>query len=74
MALLWLPDDIARILVALASAGEAHGHEYREALRDVALAFGLRSTQCLRSGQAASEAVTELDISSVWVCKERKER
>ncbi len=38
---LWNREDVARILVALTSAGKAHGSEYHEALRDVALAFGV---------------------------------
>lgn len=33
--------DIERVLQALASAGEPRGPEYRRALRDVGLAFGI---------------------------------
>jgi hypothetical protein len=34
--------DVARILTALASAGDRYGPEYHKALADVALAFGLK--------------------------------
>jgi hypothetical protein len=37
----WYPQDIQRVLVALASAGELQGPEYHKALDDVALAFGV---------------------------------
>jgi hypothetical protein len=37
----WYPDDVIRILAALASAGELQGPEYHKALDDVALAFGV---------------------------------
>ena len=36
------PEDVQRVLLALASAGAAHGPEYVKALGDVALAFGVR--------------------------------
>jgi hypothetical protein len=37
----WYPDDVRRILIALASAGILQGPGYHKALGDVALAFGL---------------------------------
>lgn len=37
----YYPQDIKRVLAALASAGDLHGPEYRKALHDVALAFGV---------------------------------
>jgi hypothetical protein len=42
---LWFREDVARILIALASAGEQRGDEYRRALVDVALAFGIDPRQ-----------------------------
>jgi len=39
---LWYPNDVARILAALASAGSGNGPDYLRALHDVALAFGVR--------------------------------
>jgi hypothetical protein len=39
----WYPQDVINILRALASAGELQGPEYRKALDDVALAFGVGS-------------------------------
>ena len=38
----WFKPDVARILTALASAGELRGPEYRRGLEDAALAFGVR--------------------------------
>jgi hypothetical protein len=38
---MWFKPDIMRILTALASAGEQNGPQYRQALSDVALAFGI---------------------------------
>ena len=37
----YFSNDVQRILLALASAGQLHGPEYHQALRDVALAFGV---------------------------------
>ena len=34
-------DDLQQILTALALAGAAHGPEYREAIRDMAIALGI---------------------------------
>lgn len=41
---LWFREDVLRILRALASAGLDHGPEYRQALYDVALAFGVEAS------------------------------
>ncbi len=41
---LWFREDVIRILRALASAGIGHGPEYRQALHDVALAFGIEGS------------------------------
>ena len=38
---LWFREDVARILAALASAGDHYGPNYQKALADVALAFGV---------------------------------
>ena len=42
---LWFPDDMTRILTALASAGKHYGPEYARALRHVGLALGLDLSQ-----------------------------
>lgn len=46
---LWFREDVLRILQALASAGIGHGPEYRQALHDVALAFGVEVSSPVRS-------------------------
>ncbi len=46
---LWFREDVVRILRALASAGIAYGPEYRQALHDVALAFGVEVSSPLCS-------------------------
>jgi len=38
---IWFVADVRRILVALASAGDERGPEYKRALSDVGLAFGV---------------------------------
>jgi len=38
---LWFREDVARILDALAAAGDLRGPEYHKALSDVARAFGV---------------------------------
>lgn len=38
-------NDIRRVLLALASAGRANGPDYRQALYDVALAFGVQLSE-----------------------------
>jgi hypothetical protein len=38
---LWFREDVARLLAALAAAGDLHGPEYHKALAGVALAFGV---------------------------------
>ena len=42
MLQIFYPEDIQRVLLALASAGAARGPEYVKALGDVALAFGVQ--------------------------------
>jgi len=37
----YYPQDIERVLLALASAGSMHGPEYHKALSDTAIAFGV---------------------------------
>lgn len=57
----WFRNDVERILTALAAAGELHGPEYRRALEDTALAFGL----CLALPAARPGAVDALGWSTV---------
>ncbi len=50
---IYYPNDIRRVLLALASAGAMHGPAYIKALYDVALAFGMQpppaKTWCVMS-------------------------
>jgi hypothetical protein len=52
---LWFQQDVIRILAALASAGRGRHLAYHEALRDVALAFGLNVTMPM--GEAGDHAM-----------------
>jgi hypothetical protein len=57
---LWFAEDVARILAALAAAGDERGPEYHVALRHVAIAFGLPVSQATGNRwQAAVNARAE---------------